>query len=142
MRELNILSLENKELWVHDFGKFLFLEGSQYLPDTQEEVYKSIADSGCISTVISNLYDNPEQMMALKYLDFETIVLGTTGVKWKQIDELKRVFTEIGKMPKNIFFAMGEEYFRDFITDDMRVFKIYPIGFGDFPIQIRQFKIY
>lgn len=142
IKKINITGLEKQNLWEHDFGKFIFLEGSEYLPTTQEDLFISLSSSGVVCSIISDLYKYPNQIMALKYLEFDSIVLGTTGVKWKQLDELKLAFIKIGKLPKNIFFAMGEEYFRDIITSEMKIFKIYPSVFGDTPIPIKQFISY
>lgn len=130
MKEITITDINKNELWVHDIGNVIFLEGSEFIGGTEKDVYEFLARYGVNCCVISNLYQNPEQILALKYLNFSTIILGTTGVRWEKLDKLKEIFISVGKLPKIIMFTMGEECFNDIITSEMRIFKIHSSGLG------------
>lgn len=129
--------MEREEFDIQASTGIVFLNGQQYLHDTEEALYRYLIKKGHYSLVIDDLFNYPKRLQSLKYLNIDTIIVGTTGTYRDKIDKVFSAFKKLKWMPKNVIFTMGEEYFDELLNSDVRCYKLYPYyTHFDFPPQI------
>lgn len=112
----------------------VFLEGGLGLTDDAENLFQLISRHKIYPFVFEELYDNPEILIALKWIKPKTIILGTTGVYREKIAHCFEIFKLAECVPDNVIFLFGEETMKNEINylkalnPKLRVFTIHVLG--------------
>lgn len=121
-------TIDDKFINVHELGKIAILDGQSGLPETENNFYKWLVKRNHEVLVITDLFNHPERVKALKLFDIDTVVLGTTGTYRDKINTALEAFKKLKWLPKNAVFTMGEDYFHDFLQAGVKGYKIYPMS--------------
>lgn len=118
--------MESKFVDLSEFGTIAFLNGQSGLHESENAFYKYIVGRHDYPIVLDDLFNDPKKIKAIKYLNPQTIVIGTTGTYRAKIDLVVNEFKKLKWLPKKAIFTMGEEYFYDFLDAGVIGYKLYP----------------
>lgn len=117
------------------------LEGGIGLNDTERDIVDHLFKYRLYPVVLENLYEEPEKIIALKYIKPKTIMLSTTGTYRDELDHCIEMFKIADHLPDNVIIGIGEDalwstirHFRK-IKPDMKFFTATSYGKDDFIIQ-------
>ena len=113
---------------IRHFGKIAILDGGEGLGETEHCLYRYLVAKHYEVLVITDLFNHPEKIQALKLLNIDTIVVGTTGTFASKLTACFAEFDKLKWLPKNAIFTMGEDYFKKFIEAGVKGYMIYPMS--------------
>lgn len=134
---LRDLQVPNSEILNYKNESFCVLEGYAGFADTERRFIQECHSRNMKVLELDEIYDKPEQLMALKYLKPNTIVLGTTGTYREEVDNAVKWFQISPYFPRNIIFTHGEnqyvfrELLKEALQKEVRVFQMAPCLFLD-----------
>lgn len=88
---------------------YCILNGQPDLHEAEMDLYRYLVSKNHIVNVLDNLFDEPEKLKSLLLLKPKTLVLGTTGVYADSLRRAIEAFKDLGYIPDNVIFTMGEE---------------------------------
>lgn len=114
--------------------QYAILNGQEGLHTIEEELFGFLIDNHCTANIIDNLFEQPEKIAALKFLNPKTIVLSTTGLHHEKLQFCYELFKELEWLPDNVVFTGGEDNFLGMartlkeIKPAMKFYNVYTLG--------------
>lgn len=124
MKKYETKVLTRNELCV-DYKSFAILEGQTGLPASVQEAKDVLDYLGCEYWVLENLFEYPERIQAIPYLNPDVIIFQTTLMSKTEIDRFIKFLQSKKYKPKQIWQLIRNDIpLVD--SDQYEVFSFYP----------------
>jgi len=94
-------------------------EGGLGLNDTETYLKRWMEWRNINTIVMDDLYKNPDQILAIKYLEPTILVIGTTGTYQEEMEVIYNKFKQTKYLPDHVFITIGINGMRDFIRESL-----------------------
>jgi hypothetical protein len=87
MEKYEEITLTRNDLF-NRYESFMFIEGQQGLPDLVKDIYNVIYEKGLETWVLEKVFDNPERIKSIPYLNPSVIIFQTTMMSFDKIKDI------------------------------------------------------